>query len=103
MMVRGLIERDQAGGGRREHGTDWWHRDWPHGNARKRLASDTDPHHGSGPHGDAAHLRDHQEPGGLLMAETIQLGEVSIAVTRKDIKNVHLSVGVPRGHTPDLA
>jgi predicted metal-dependent hydrolase len=31
------------------------------------------------------------------MAETIQLGELSIAVTRKDIKNVHLSVHPPSG------
>jgi predicted metal-dependent hydrolase len=31
------------------------------------------------------------------MTETIQLGEVSIAVTRKDIKNVHLSVHPPYG------
>ena len=29
------------------------------------------------------------------MTETIQLGDVSIAVTRKDIKNVHLSVHPP--------
>lgn len=32
------------------------------------------------------------------MTETIQLGEVSIEVTRKDIKNVHLSVHPPDGH-----
>jgi predicted metal-dependent hydrolase len=31
------------------------------------------------------------------MTETIQLGYVSIAVTRKDIKNVHLSVHPPHG------
>ena len=31
------------------------------------------------------------------MTETIQLGEVCIAVTRKDIKNVHLSVHPPDG------
>ncbi len=31
------------------------------------------------------------------MTETIQLGEVSIRVTRKDIKNVHLSVHPPNG------
>src|SRR5258705_2137412 len=31
------------------------------------------------------------------MTETIQLGEVSIAVTRKHIKNVHLSVHPPYG------
>lgn len=32
------------------------------------------------------------------MTETIQLGEISIEVTRKDIKNVHLSVRPPDGH-----
>ncbi|MEX2382687.1 MAG: SprT family zinc-dependent metalloprotease [Opitutales bacterium] len=31
------------------------------------------------------------------MRETIQLGEISIAVTRKEIKNVHLSVHPPDG------
>src|SRR5216117_3702281 len=31
------------------------------------------------------------------MTETIQLCEISIAVTRKDIKNVHLSVHPPYG------
>src|SRR5579864_7726929 len=31
------------------------------------------------------------------MSETIELGELSIAVTRKDIKNVHLSVHPPCG------
>ena len=31
------------------------------------------------------------------MRETIQIGEVTIAVTRKDIKNVHLSVHPPDG------
>jgi predicted metal-dependent hydrolase len=32
------------------------------------------------------------------MSEIIQLGEISIEVTRKDIKNVHLSVHPPDGH-----
>ena len=31
------------------------------------------------------------------MMETIQVGEISIAVTRKNIKNVHLSVHPPSG------
>ena len=31
------------------------------------------------------------------MTEIIQLGDISIAVTRKDIKNVHLSVHPPEG------
>ena len=34
---------------------------------------------------------------GLLMAETIQLGEIAIALTRKDVKHVHLSVHPPSG------
>ncbi len=33
-----------------------------------------------------------------MKTETIQLGELSIRVTRKDIKNVHLSVHPPDGH-----
>jgi predicted metal-dependent hydrolase len=32
------------------------------------------------------------------MTETIQLGEISIELTRKNIKNVHLSVRPPDGH-----
>lgn len=32
------------------------------------------------------------------MSETIELGDVVIAVTRKDIKHVHLSVHPPNGH-----
>ena len=31
------------------------------------------------------------------MAETIQLGEIAIALTRKDVKHVHLSVHPPSG------
>lgn len=37
------------------------------------------------------------------MSETIQLGEVSIAVTRKAVKNVHLSVHPPLGHVTLVA
>lgn len=37
------------------------------------------------------------------MAETIRLGEIAIAVTRKDIKNVHLSVHPPRGRVTLVA
>ncbi len=37
------------------------------------------------------------------MIETIQLGEVSIAVTRKAVKNVHLSVHPPLGHVTLVA
>ena len=32
------------------------------------------------------------------MSETIQIGEISILVTRKDVKHVHLSVYPPDGH-----
>lgn len=37
------------------------------------------------------------------MIETIQLGEVRIAVTRKAVKNVHLSVHPPLGHVTLVA
>jgi predicted metal-dependent hydrolase len=37
------------------------------------------------------------------MAETIHLGEIAIAVTRKDIKHVHLSVYPPRGRVTLVA
>lgn len=37
------------------------------------------------------------------MTETIQLGEIAIAVTRKDIKHVHLSVHPPKGRVTLVA
>src|SRR5215467_6736805 len=37
------------------------------------------------------------------MAETIQLGEIAIAVTRKDIRHVHLSVHPPNGRVTLVA
>jgi predicted metal-dependent hydrolase len=37
------------------------------------------------------------------MTETIQLGEITILVTKKDIKNVHLSVHPPDGHVTLVA
>ena len=37
------------------------------------------------------------------MAETIRLGEIAIAVTRKDIKHVHLSVHPPSGRVTLVA
>ncbi|TAK52247.1 MAG: M48 family peptidase [Gammaproteobacteria bacterium] len=37
------------------------------------------------------------------MTETIQLGEIAIAMTRKDIKHVHLSVYPPNGHVTLVA
>ena len=37
------------------------------------------------------------------MSETIQLGELSIRVTQKDIKHVHLSVHPPDGRVTLVA
>src|SRR5258708_2049670 len=37
------------------------------------------------------------------MAETIRLGDITIAVTRKDIKHVHLSVHPPTGRVTMVA
>jgi len=37
------------------------------------------------------------------MAETIRLGALVIALTRKDVKHVHLSVHPPRGHVSLVA
>ena len=37
------------------------------------------------------------------MNETIQLGDIAIKVTRKDIKNVHLSVHPPEGRVTLVA
>jgi len=37
------------------------------------------------------------------MTETILLGDISIAVTRKDIRNVHLSVHPPHGRVTLVA
>ena len=37
------------------------------------------------------------------MAETIRLGDIVIAVTRKDVKHVHLSVYPPRGRVTLVA
>ena len=37
------------------------------------------------------------------MEETIQIGEISVAMTRKDIKNVHLSVHPPNGRVTLVA
>src|SRR6185436_10727656 len=49
------------------------------------------------PEGDAGHFRHYQKPTRLLMTKTIQLGDISIQVTRKAIKHVHLSVHPPSG------
>src|ERR1017187_8978327 len=61
------------------------------------------PHHVPGPGSDAGHFRNHQEPARILMNETIKLGEMSILVTRKAIKNVHLSVHPPNGRVTLVA
>ena len=37
------------------------------------------------------------------MSETIQLGDLVIALTRKDVKHVHLSVHPPRGRVSLVA
>ncbi len=37
------------------------------------------------------------------MTETIQLGDIAIAVTRKDVKHVHLSVHPPNGRVTLVA
>src|SRR5690349_12270051 len=37
------------------------------------------------------------------MVETIQIGEITIAVTRKDVKHVHLSVHPPSGRVTLVA
>ena len=37
------------------------------------------------------------------MTETIQLGDIVIAVTRKDVKHVHLSVHPPSGRVTLVA
>src|SRR5262249_17368064 len=55
------------------------------------------------PRGDARAVRARQESAGILMAETIRLGEIAIAVTRKDIKHVHLSVHPPSGRVTLVA
>ena len=65
--------------------------------ARSQVLNALFPLMATGSHRDAGDFRHHQEPTGLLMTETIQLGELSIRVTRKDIKNVHLSVHPPDG------
>src|SRR5258705_2335600 len=64
---------------------------------RETSTQRTVSHHGPGSCCNAGDFRNHQESAGLPMTETIQLGDVSIAVTRKDIKNVHLSVHPPHG------
>lgn len=37
------------------------------------------------------------------MTETIQIGELAIEVTRKSVKNVHLTVHPPQGHVTLVA
>src|SRR5690606_7168984 len=44
-----------------------------------------------------ARLSHHQGPEGVLMVSELQLGDLSVDVVLKDIKNVHLSVHPPTG------
>lgn len=43
------------------------------------------------------HLPDHHTTERILMAETIDLGDIKVEVVKKDIKNIHLSVYPPAG------
>ena len=58
---------------------------------------------GPQPRGHARIVRTGQESAGLLMAETIQVGEIAIALTRKDVKHAHLSVHPPSGRVTLVA
>jgi len=51
----------------------------------------------------AGALRTRQEPAGLRMSETIELGDIVIAVTRMDVKHVYLSVHPPVGRVTLVA
>ena len=49
-----------------------------------------------------AHLPHHQAAEGILMVTQITLGDISVDVVKKDIKNIHLSVYPPTGQGADL-
>ncbi len=53
--------------------------------------------------GDTSGVRNRKKSARLLMIETIKLGELSIRVTRKDVKHVHLSVHPPDGRVTLIA
>ena len=63
----------------------------------KQVLNASVPAHVARSGGHAGALRDYQEPAGVLMTETINVGELSIRITKKNIKNVHLSVHPPSG------
>src|SRR6266403_366791 len=44
-----------------------------------------------------AHFPDRESPKGILMTAQLHLGEISVDLVFKDIKNVHLSVHPPTG------
>ncbi len=69
----------------------------------KQVLNASVPHSGERSSSDAGPFRDHQESTRLLMTETIQLGDLSILVTQKDVKNVHLSVHPPDGRVTLVA
>src|SRR5262249_46379234 len=71
--------------------------------SREASAQRAVPDYVAGSRGDSGDFRDHQESRRLLMGETIQIGQLSISVTRKGIKNVHLSVHPPDGHVTLVA
>src|SRR5262245_32612902 len=58
---------------------------------------------GPKPPGHARALRTRQESAWILMAVTIQLGDIAIALTRKDVRHVHLSVHPPGGRVTLVA
>src|SRR4051812_13501662 len=55
------------------------------------------------PRGHPRAFRAGQASAGLLMTETIHVGDIAIAVTRKDVKHVHLSVHPPDGRVTLVA
>src|SRR5262245_49688142 len=71
--------------------------------AREASAQCAVPIDGTGSYGNAGDFRDYQTTSWLLMNETIQIGDLSIQVTRKSIKNVHLSVYPPDGRVTLVA
>src|SRR5262245_18461104 len=58
---------------------------------------------GAGSRSHPGDLRDYQASGRLLMARTICVGEISITVVNKDVKDVHLWVYPPDGRVTLVA
>src|SRR5690606_33854653 len=69
------------------------------GAGAERVVSIAEPESRSDP----GALRARQESAGVLMTETIKLGDIAIAVRRKDVKHVHLSVHPPNGRVTLVA